>query len=278
MIDEAAILNAHILIVDVQPESAAHLSQMLHASGYDRVSSILRPQDVGTLHREHCYDLILIDLEMPVTDGIEVMLALKADSHDAFMPVIVITGQPGHKLQALQMGARDFVSKPYDLPELRLRIRNTLEVQLLYKLLERSNDDLEVRVAERTAELRESEARFCALTELASDWYWEQDDNGNFTKFTGPVLEMLGNRMETAPEESQDGALYSQPGGGWNPQQHEELKTRIADREPFLDFLLFRTRNDGVVQRFLISGEPMFNRGNKYIGYRGVGLEITHRS
>jgi PAS domain S-box-containing protein len=278
MIDEAAILNAHILIVDVQPANVAHLTQMLHTSGYPRVSSSLRPQDVGPLHREHCYDLILIDLEMPVTDGIEVMQALKADSHDAFMPVIVITGQPGHRLQALQMGARDYVSKPYDLPELRLRIRNTLEVQLLYKLLKRSNAELELRVAERTAELRESEARFRALTELASDWYWEQDDSGNFTKFTGPVLEMLGNRMETAPEDTPKDAVYSQPGGGWDTQQHEELKTRIADREPFLDFLLCRTRNDGMVQRFYISGEPMFNRGNKYIGYRGVGLEITHRS
>jgi len=278
MIEEAAILNAHILIVDVQPANVSQLTQMLHDTGYMRVSSSLQPHEVPALHRNHRYDLILIDLEMPLQDGAEMMRALKADSNDAFMPVIVITGQPGHMLRALEMGARDFVSKPYDLPELRLRIRNTLEVQLLYKLLERSNQELELRVAERTAELRESEARFRSLTELASDWYWEQDDSGNFTKFTGPVLDMLGTRMDKSPDEPQDSADYSQPDGGWDPQQHVELKTRIADREPFLDFLLCRTRNDGVVQRFFVSGEPMFNRWNKFIGYRGVGLEITHRN
>jgi hypothetical protein len=60
--------------------------------------------------------------------------------------------------------------------------------------------------------------------------------------------------------------------------QHEELRNRIEAREPFLDFLLCRTRTDGGVQRFHISGEPMFNRGNKFIGYRGIGLEVTDRS
>ena len=49
---------------------------------------------------------------------------------------------------------------------------------------------------ERTAELRESEARYRSLTELASDWYWEQDENGKFTKVSGPVLEMLGIRVD----------------------------------------------------------------------------------
>jgi CheY-like chemotaxis protein len=230
------------------------------------------------MHRKHRYDLILLDLQMPVMDGFEVMQELKGDDADAFLPVIVITAQPGHKLQALQMGARDFVSKPFDLTELRFRIRNTLEVQLLYKLLEKNNAELELRVAERTAELAASEARFRSLTELASDWYWEQDDSGNFTKFTGPVLDMLGTRMDTAPEDAPDSAFADLPNGGWDPLQHEELKTRIAAREPFLDFLLCRTRNDGVVQRFFVSGEPMFNRGNKFIGYRGLGLEITNRN
>ena len=278
MIAASDILNAHILIVDDQEANVALLTQMLQDTGYTRVSSTMQPLEVAALHRQHRYDLILLDLQMPVMDGFAVMQELKGNSNDAFLPVIVITAQPGHKLQALQMGARDFVSKPFDLTELRFRIRNTLEVQLLYKLLEKNNAELEVRVAERTAELAASEARFRSLTELASDWYWEQDDSGNFTKFTGPVLDMLGTRLDAPPEEEQDSAYANLPDSGWDPQQHEELKTRIAAREPFLDFLLCRTRNDGAVQRFFISGEPMFNRWNKFIGYRGLGLEITNRS
>src|SRR6195256_2967627 len=115
----------------------------------------------------------------------------------ASLPILVITAQPGHKLRALQAGAKDFVSKPFDLVEVRTRIRNLLEVRLLYKKLENYNKVLEQTVQERTAELRESEARYRSLTELASDWYWEQDENGNFTKVSGPVLEMLGIRVDT---------------------------------------------------------------------------------
>jgi hypothetical protein len=112
--------------------------------------------------------------------------------------VLVITAQPGHKLRALQAGAKDFISKPFDLVEVRTRIRNMLEVRLLYKQLEDYNQVLEQTVQERTAELRESEARYRSLTELASDWYWEQDEKMNFTKVSGPVLEMLGIRVGPA--------------------------------------------------------------------------------
>ena len=108
----------------------------------------------------------------------------------------MLTAQPGHKLRALQAGAKDFISKPFDLVEVKTRIHNMLEVRLLYKKLENYNKVLEQTVQERTAELRESEARYRSLTELASDWYWEQDESGNFTKVSGPVLEMLGIRVD----------------------------------------------------------------------------------
>ncbi len=272
MISEKDILQAHILIVDDQEANVALLTQMLEDSGYSHISSTRQPLEVCALHQKNQYDLILLDLQMPAMDGFQVMEALKSNVNDAFLPVIVITAQPGHKLQALLSGARDFISKPFDLTELRTRIRNTLEVCLLYHLLENRNVELEARVAERTAELRKSEARYRSLTELASDWYWEQDETGAFTKVTGPVLEMFGMRVEAV---GSDGGSLSDASGGWNASQHIQLKAHIAAREPFLDFLLCRTLDDGSEQRFQISGEPMFDRRNTFIGYRGVGLEIT---
>ena len=154
------------------------------------------PHEVCALHRKNRYDLILLDLQMPGMDGFQVMEGLKTNEADGYLPVLVITAQPGHKLRALQAGAKDFISKPFDLVEVKTRIHNMLEVRLLYKQLENYNKVLEQTVQERTAELRESEARFRSLTELASDWYWEQDENGNFTKVSGPVLEMLGIRVD----------------------------------------------------------------------------------
>src|SRR5256885_129882 len=125
------------------------------------------------------------------------MEGLKTIETDGSLPILVITAQPGHKLRALHAGARDFISKPFDLVEVKTRIRNMLEVRLLYKRLENYSKELEQTVQERTAELRESEARYRSLTELASDWYWEQDEVGAFTKVSGPVLEMLGLQVDS---------------------------------------------------------------------------------
>ena len=169
------ILNAGLLIVDDQEANVRLLERVLGEAGYTHVSSTMKPQDVQALHREHRFDLILLDLQMPSIDVFGVMEQLKEDIADSYLPVIVLTAQPAHKLRALQAGAKDFISKPFDLLEVKTRIHNILEVRLLYKKLENYNELLERAVRERTAELRASEARFRRLTELASDWYWEQN-------------------------------------------------------------------------------------------------------
>ncbi len=266
----ADILGARLLIVDDQEANVSLLEQMLREDGYTRVTSTMEPHEVCALHRKNRYDLILLDLQMPGMDGFQVMEGLKTNEADSYLPVLVITAQPGHKLRALQAGARDFVSKPFDLVEVRTRIRNTLEVQVLHRKLEEFNAELERQVAERTAELRESEARYRSLTELASDWYWEQDENGNFTKVSGPVLEMLGIRVDSLVEGTAGAGA-----DGWNQAEREALLARIADRQPFLEFVFSRARADGTTQRFQVSGEPMFDRRCRFIGYRGIGLELT---
>src|SRR5271166_1085253 len=197
MIDAKDIFAARILVVDDQSANVLLLTRMLEEGGYRNVTATMNPLEVCALHRKNRYDLILLDLQMPGMDGFQVMESLKTNEADGYLPVIVLTAQPGHKLRALQAGAKDFVSKPFDLVEVKTRIHNMLEVRLLYKRLENYSKELEATVLERTAELRESEARYRSLTELASDWYWEQDENMNFTKVSGPVLDMLGMRVDT---------------------------------------------------------------------------------
>ena len=273
MIAESEILAASILIVDDQESNVILLEQTLRQGGYTRVASTMNPQEVCALHRQHAYDLILLDLQMPGMDGFEVMEALKTNEADGYLPVLVVTAQPGHKLRALQAGARDFISKPFDLVEVKTRIRNMLEVRLLYRKLENYSRELERKVQERTAELRESEARFRSLTELASDWYWEQDENGNFTRVSGPVLEMLGIRVGALAEDAGDVQET-----GWNEAERALLQERIAARQPFLDFVFSRVNADGSRQQFRVSGEPMFNQSSRFIGYRGIGVELTAKN
>ena len=191
MINKQHILNASILIVDDQQPNVFLLREMLHDAGYTCIASTTDPYAVLELHRQNRYDLILLDLLMPGMDGFEVMNGLKKIETDAYLSVLVITAQPDHKLKALAAGAKDFLTKPYNLLEALTRIHNMLEVRLLYKQLEQHNKLLEQKVLERTAELQASEERFRRLTELSSDWYWEQDEMGVFTQVYGPVLEML---------------------------------------------------------------------------------------
>ena len=270
MITDSDILAARILIVDDQEANVRMLQRMLGEAGYRHVSATTQPTDVCALHRKHDYDLILLDLQMPGMDGFQVIDGLKTSDSDPYLPVIVMTAQPGHKLRALKAGAKDFISKPLDLTEVQTRIHNMLEVRLLYRKMTLQNQHLEAIVRERTAELRESEARFRSLTELASDWYWEQDESGAFTKVSGPVLEMLGIQVGALADEGPKTAECA----GWNEQEREALRTRIAAREPFLDFAFSRQRPGGERQKFRVSGQPMFDQTCRFIGYRGIGVEV----
>src|SRR3954468_15763951 len=145
----ADILGASVLIVDDQQANVSLLEQTLGAAGYTRVSSTMDPREVCALHRRNDYDLILLDLQMPGMDGFQVIEGLKTNERDAYLPVLVITAQPGHKLRALQAGAKDFISKPFDLVEVKTRVHNLLEVRLLYRRLQEYNEELEATVRER---------------------------------------------------------------------------------------------------------------------------------
>ena len=151
MIGPADILLGKILIVDDQEANVALLEQMLLGAGYGRVSSTMDPTQVCELHLIHHYDLILLDLQMPGMDGFQVMENLKEIETGGYLPVLVITAQPDHKLRALKAGAKDFISKPLDLPEVLLRVHNMLEVRLLHLETKRLCDQVlaEQKVSER---------------------------------------------------------------------------------------------------------------------------------
>lgn len=131
MITPTDILKARILIVDDDQSDAFLLERILGGAGYTSVSSTTNPVEVCELHRVNRYGLILLDLLMPGMDGFEVMEKLKEIEPEGYLPVLVITAQPDHKLRALRAGAKDFISKPFELAEVLARAHNMLEVRLL---------------------------------------------------------------------------------------------------------------------------------------------------
>ncbi len=145
MITPSEILAARVLIVDDVEANVFLLEEILRIAGYTSVERTMESREVCDLHRANHYDLILLDLQMPGMDGFQVMEGLKEIEADAYLPVLVLTAQPAHKLRALKAGARDFVGKPFDMAEVLMRVQNLLEVRLLYRALVTYGKKLEVQ-------------------------------------------------------------------------------------------------------------------------------------
>jgi DNA-binding response OmpR family regulator len=132
MLDSPDVLNGRVLIVDDQQASVRLLERMLRGAGYAFVASTLDPRQVCELHERNRYDLIMLDLQMPGMDGFRVLEGLKKVEKDGYLSVLVMTAHPGHKRRALEAGAKDFISKPFNAVEVLTRVYNLLELRLLH--------------------------------------------------------------------------------------------------------------------------------------------------
>ncbi|MBD3610532.1 MAG: response regulator [Gammaproteobacteria bacterium] len=154
------ILAAKILIVDDQPANVMLLEKMLSSVGFNFVHSTTDPRTVLDMYQEYHYDLILLDISMPHLNGFDVMELLNQADKDSddYVAILVLTAQTDRetRIKSLELGAKDFLTKPFDRMEVLNRIRNMLEVRLLHNQLRDQNKILENKVRERTQELNET--------------------------------------------------------------------------------------------------------------------------
>jgi PAS domain S-box-containing protein len=175
MIASGDILRAKILIVDDQEVNILLLEQILGEAGYTNVTSTRGPFPVRDLHRKNRYDLILLDLQMPGLDGFEVMESLKEIEPGAYLPVLVVTAQPDHRKRALKAGAKDFISKPFDVAELLHRVHVMLEVRLLHAKMT-GQDVRGLMLAEEARRQNDERFKLAARLLNASVWDWNLVD------------------------------------------------------------------------------------------------------
>lgn len=151
----ADINKASILVVDDEAVNLRLLEKIFTGRGFFDVTYTQDPIEVLPLYQEHEYDLILLDLNMPILDGFGVLDQLNAFTDDNPPPILVLTAQhmQSYKQRALESGARDYVTKPFDGDELMARVRNLIEVQIAHKYMLNQYDILEQKVRERTEEL-----------------------------------------------------------------------------------------------------------------------------
>jgi two-component system, sensor histidine kinase and response regulator len=152
VVGEEQILGAKLLIVDDEPANVELLEELLSDEGYQNVRSLTDPRGVADMYRDWRPDLVALDLNMPHLDGFQVLDQLREiEGPEGYLSVIVLTAYQDREIRyrALRAGAKDFLTKPFDLMETLLRLRNLLEVRLLYD----ETRDLNAQLTESNADL-----------------------------------------------------------------------------------------------------------------------------
>jgi len=256
------ILSGKILIVDDQPANVLLLERMLLAAGYAATTSTLNPGEVCALHLKNHYDLILLDLQMPGQDGFQVMEGLKEIETDDYIPVLVITAQPSHKLRALQAGAKDFISKPFELPEVLARVYNMLEVRLLHQKLHDYSEVLEERVLERTADLQAGYLETLFTMTRAAE-YKDEDTGAHVQRISYYSREL--SKLLACDEKFSDQIFFASP-------MHDIGKIGIPDH------ILLKPGGFTDVEWAVMMGHPLMGAkilGNSKSPYLKMAAEIA---
>jgi putative two-component system response regulator len=193
---EAALKEMRVLIVDDQQDNVLLLEVILQRAGYKHLKSTTDPRKVLNLYHEFMPDLLLLDLNMPHMDGYAVMGQLAADIPEgSYFPILVltadITAETKHK--ALAHGAKDFLTKPFDLTEVQLRIKNLLATRHLHLQIQAFNEQLEERVRERTRELEEAQVEI--IRRLARAAEYRDDMTGKHTQRVGRLSARIAQAL-----------------------------------------------------------------------------------
>jgi two-component system, sensor histidine kinase and response regulator len=190
--------DARILIVDDLQANVELLEGLLMMQGYTDIRSLTDSRKALDLIESFKPDLLLLDLMMPGVSGFEILEVVgKSTNRSAYMPVLVLTADATSeaKQRSLKLGASDFLSKPFDLVEVGLRIRNLLLSVYLMKELQNQNDQLEVKVQDRTQALRKQNQ---ALKEIA--WSQSHQVRAPLSRILG-LISLLRDDSNHSPEE-----------------------------------------------------------------------------
>ena len=170
--------EARILAVDDEQANLRLVERLLKSVGYQHVETTTDPAHGLARCQQETFDLVLLDLNMPGMDGHEVLRRLRETSFSIRPAIIVLTAQGSRDfmLQSLELGARDFISKPFDRNELLMRVGNLLEAQLAQRLLHDRKNTLESLVDSRTRELRNT--RLQVVQRLGRAAEYRDEDTG----------------------------------------------------------------------------------------------------
>jgi signal transduction histidine kinase/DNA-binding NarL/FixJ family response regulator len=291
-----APMNAEGISILVVADEAADrevLMRCLEKRGYQVTPAEGAGQALALVESQP-FDLMLLDLRMPEMDGLEVLKRVRRMYTASALPVILVTakGSSGDVVDALGLGANDYVRKPVDYPVLFLRV----DAQIMRKRASDEqralNQTLERRVDERNAQSEVSsppreelskckqidETKRRKIDQIRTiipgnfDWLWETDDQFRFTF----VSERIGEIPNLRPEHMLGKTLWELE--KTDPVQSQFWHQHKADLEARKIIQGFRYRAsgpEGCTFYLKIDGVPFFDAGGVFLGYRGIGIDET---
>jgi putative two-component system response regulator len=250
----AAYPTARVLIVDDEAANLRLLERILARAGYTNVATTEQPTSALALLNGAAPDIVLLDLHMPGMDGLELMAAIRHEfPAEHYLPFVILTGDVSSQTRdrALASGAMDFIAKPFEVAEVLLRIGNLLHTRVLHQELRLRNEELEVRVRERTRELEQ--ARLDMLDRLALAAEFRDDATGEHAHRVGMVAGMLARELGMAAPHAEiiSRAAMLHDVGKIGIPDHILLKPEALTEE---EFAIMRTHTD--IGRNILAGSP----------------------
>lgn len=268
MITEKEIKDSRILIIDDEEANVILIEKILSLDGYTNFNSTTDSTEAFSLYKQHKPHLILLDLNMPVFDGFDVMHQLTAiEDIDNFPAILVLTAQTDRetRIRALDNGAKDYVHKPFDRVELLSRIKNQLEVKRLYETIQEQNNYLEEKVAERTEELQNTRLEVIHRLGLAAE-YRDNETGLHIIRMSKISAELA--RAVGLPESECELILNSSP-------MHDIGKLGIPD-SVLLKPSKLDTEEWEIMKTHALIGADILSGGNSDLLDQASLIAITH--
>lgn len=201
--------DSKILVVDDNPANVKLLERILHIIGYTDIMTLTDSREALRVCSEYQPDLLLLDLRMPYIDGFDILGQLKKDAESVYMPVIIITAQDDmeNRLKALNLGAQDFIGKPFNNVEVALRVSNSLKVRLYNKDIKTRNTQLENVVREKSQELDEMQHEL--IDKLLRAAEIRDQETGNHIARISKYALIIAKALRLSDEAAKDLALAS---------------------------------------------------------------------
>lgn len=196
-IKQADLVTSSILVVDDNKTNIDVIEATLESADYQNITAVTQPLELMQLFAEQAFDLVLLDINMPLMDGFAVLAMmqqmLEADQRP---PVIMLTAQADEdsRVKALEGGASDYITKPFNRIELLKRVAIHLENFHAKRLLKSENQLLDQKVSERTAELEKAKLEMIYRLGRAAEY--RDNETGNHVKRVSLIAELIARQLD----------------------------------------------------------------------------------